>query len=57
MSRKGDYLFKRKGSANWWLRLQNTSVNGVFHKKYECSLKTPDRDLALIRANERILEH
>lgn len=51
------YLFKRKGSQNWYVRLQNVEKNGRIYKSFEKSLGTPDIDLARIRADAIIHEH
>jgi hypothetical protein len=59
MPRRGDYLFKRKGSQNWWLRLQYSgrAVEIMGTKKVETSLQTPDRQEAEIRAFDQIKAH
>ncbi|WP_457108518.1 hypothetical protein, partial [Methylobacterium sp. P5_C11] len=51
------YLFKRNGSQNWYVRLQNVEINGHIYKSFEKSLCTPDIDLARIRADRFIFEH
>ncbi|MCJ2007751.1 hypothetical protein [Methylobacterium sp. J-092] len=51
------YLFRRKGSQNWYVRLQNTVINDRHYKSFERSLGTTDKELALIRANELIIKH
>ena len=57
--RRGEYLFKRPGSQNWWLRLQYpadiAAVLGT--DKLQVSLGTPDKRLAMILAAPRILVH
>lgn len=51
------YLFKRRQSQNWYVRLQNVEINGHVYKSFEKSLGTPDIDLARIRADKLIYEH
>jgi hypothetical protein len=58
--RKGQYLFKRRGSQNWWLRFQYPA--DVAHicelpRTVEKSLATSDRALAEIRAAADIRQH
>lgn len=59
MGRPGDYLFKRKGSQNWWIRFQYTGryqkMRGV--SKVEFSLGTPNREEAEIKALDHISDH
>jgi len=59
MGRPGDYLFKRKGSQNWWIRFQYTgkfrTLRGV--SKVEFSLGTSNREEAEIKALDHISEH
>jgi hypothetical protein len=55
MPRRGDYLFKRKGSQNWWLRLQFT--DGARVSKIERSMGTPDRAEARLKAADLIKAH
>ncbi|MCP1537973.1 DUF6538 domain-containing protein [Methylorubrum extorquens] len=59
MPRKGDYLFKRQGSQNWYVRIQYPSwlADKLGRKKLEVSLETPDRYEAEIKAAEYITEH
>ncbi|EHP92855.1 DUF6538 domain-containing protein [Methylorubrum extorquens] len=59
MPRKGDYLFKRQGSQNWYVRIQYPSwlAASLGRKKLEVSLGTPDRDEAEIKAAEHITDH
>lgn len=59
MPRKGDYLFKRHGSQNWYVRIQYPSwlAASLGKKKLEVSLGTPDRDEAEIKAAEHITDH
>ncbi|MBO1021444.1 tyrosine-type recombinase/integrase [Methylobacterium sp. SD274] len=53
--RKADYLFKRPGSDNWWLRLQYPSV--MARRPLQKSLRTQDRYEAEIRALPMIQAH
>src|SRR5215211_1221192 len=62
--RKGQYLFKRTGSQNWWLRLQESPPNPHFSidpkwcpRKRVMSLGTPDRAEAEVRAADWIKLH
>jgi hypothetical protein len=57
--RQGEYLFLRKGSRNWTLRLQFTGELAVRfqRKKLEVSLGTPDKEVAKLRAAEAIANH
>lgn len=59
MPRTGDYLFKRKGSQNWYVRIQYppSLAKAEGKKKREISLGTPDREEAWIKASEYITEH
>jgi integrase len=59
MPRKGDYLFKRQGSQNWYIRIQYPQwlAENLGRKKLELSLETPDRDEAEIKAAEYIADH
>lgn len=67
MARKGNYLFQRKGSQNWHLRLQYPTaairsaaaalLGREVPKKIEKSLGTPDRRQAEVIAGPDILEH
>src|SRR3954465_9354938 len=59
MPRRGEYLFRRKGSQNWWLRLQYPEAVAaeVGRKKLERSLGTPDRIEAEVLAGPEIVEH
>jgi integrase len=50
IKRKRDYLFRRPGSQNWWIKLQAPS-------NVEKSLGTPDRAQAEILALPMIAEH
>ena len=59
MPRRGEYLYQRKGSSNWWLRLQ-IPIELQKHlgaKKIEKSLGTPDRTVAEIKAASDIALH
>jgi integrase len=56
MPRRGTYLFKRKGSNNWWLRFQYSVEFGRTHK-VERSLGTSDRTEAEILAADAIKAH
>src|SRR5687767_13147752 len=55
MPRKGSYLFKRKGSQNWWVRFQYRWAGRTIKK--ERSLGTPDRAEAEILAADDIKSH
>jgi integrase len=55
MPRKGEYLFKRPGSQNWWLRFQYPEA--MAKPKVQISLGTPDKGLAEIDALPHIFEH
>ena len=55
MPRSGSYLYKRKGSQNWWLRLYLPGTRGK--TKFEMSLGTPDRTEAEVIASEPIRGH
>lgn len=67
MARPGSYLYQRKGSRNWHLRLQYPSwaMRQAAHylfgymppKKVERSLGTPDRAEAELLAGPEILQH
>ncbi len=59
MTRKVDYLFLRKGSQNWHLKLQYPGDLGqkIGRKRIEKSLGTPDRAQAEILALPYIQEH
>ncbi|MHC2282982.1 integrase [Bradyrhizobium diazoefficiens] len=59
MARKTDYLFQRKGSQNWHIKLQYTGVlaEKMGRKKLERSLGTPDRAEAEILAMPMIEQH
>jgi len=59
MPRPGSYLYRQKGSLNWYLRLQYPPylAQREGRKKIERSLGTSDRLEAEIRAAEAILEH
>jgi hypothetical protein len=58
MPRPGKYLFKRKGSQNWWLRLQYTGrLREKFGAKKEISMGTSDYAEAELRAFEHIRDH
>ena len=52
MLRKADYLFLRKNSRNWHLKLQytGTAAELIGRKRLEKSLGTPDRAKAEILA-------
>lgn len=58
--RKGQYLFRRRGSQNWWVRFQYpadiASACGL-SRTVEKSLGTSDRALAEIRAAADIRQH
>jgi len=56
MPRRGDYLFKRKGSQNWWIRLQYIDDDGE-KRKTEKSLGTADRTEAEVFAAHMIKFH
>ena len=51
------YLFKRRGSQNWYVRIQNCFNNNRYYKSFEKSLGTSDKDLARIKADEIIFQH
>ena len=58
--RKGEYLFKRRGSSNWWVRFQipaKIAEECDLKPKTEKSLGTSDRTLAEIRAAPEIRAH
>jgi integrase len=55
--RKGDYLFKRAGSGNWWIRFQYPHAIPPNPKKVEFSLGTFDRTQAELKALPLIQEH
>lgn len=67
MARPGQYLFQRKGSQNWYLRLQYPTadmreaverlIGRLVPAKIEKSLGTPDRRQAEVIAGPEILEH
>jgi hypothetical protein len=59
MPRRGDYLYQRKGSANWWLRLQIPPElqEMLGAKKIEKSVGTSDRAQAEIKAANDIVLH
>ncbi|MGX1322550.1 integrase [Bradyrhizobium sp. USDA 377] len=59
MARKIDYLFLRKGSRNWHLKLQYTgaAAEQMGRKRLEKSLGTPDRAKAEILALSYIQQH
>lgn len=67
MARPGEYLYQRKGSRNWYLRLQYPSevmrsaaaslLGRDVPKKIEKSLHTTDRRQAEVIAGPEILEH
>ncbi|MGN6097082.1 MAG: hypothetical protein ACTHP8_12685, partial [Bosea sp. (in: a-proteobacteria)] len=67
MARPGQYLYQRKGSQNWYLRLQypNDTIRSAaasllgreVGKKVEKSLHTMDRRQAEVLAGPDILEH
>lgn len=59
MPRKGDYLFRRKGSQNWYLRIQYPKwlAEKEGRNKVEMSLGTPDKAEAEILAAEEITHH
>jgi hypothetical protein len=59
MARANNYLFKRKGSQNWQLKLQypGALAEVVGHKRIEKSLGTPDRAAAELIALPAIQEH
>jgi hypothetical protein len=66
MPRRGHYLFRRRNSQNWWLRLQypgelRSTAELVLGRKVgpkiERSLGTPDRREAEVIAASEILEH
>ena len=49
------YLYKRAGSANWWIKLQYPVELGL--RKVQKSLGTPDRREAEVLALPMIAEH
>jgi hypothetical protein len=55
--RRGDYLFKRPGSNNWWVRFQYPAAIRPDPKKDEISLGTPDRTEAELKALPLIQAH
>lgn len=56
MPRKGTYLFKRKGSSNWWIRFQyKLEFGGTY--KVEKSLGTADLTEAEFLAADLIKQH
>ena len=58
VGRKGEYLFKRRGSANWYIRFVYPPAEGQrYGKRMEFSLGTADRTLAEIAAVEEIKAH
>src|SRR3954471_12952820 len=57
MPRPGSYLFKRRGSQNWWLRFQYPNRIQPHPRKVEISLGTPDRTAAEIKALPMISAH
>ena len=57
MPRGGHYLFKRRGSQNWWIRFQYPDHLSPDPKKVEMSLGTPDRTEAEIKALPLIHGH
>ena len=57
MPRRGDYLFKRPGSQNWWVRFQYPDNVSPDLRKVEKSLGTPDRTEAEIKALPLIHSH
>ena|SRR5579859_1646298 len=54
-----DYLYRRKGSQNWWLRLQFNSEAAKISGKdeFRISMGTPDRKQAELNAAQYILHH
>ncbi|HKH96563.1 MAG TPA: hypothetical protein VKA39_08575, partial [Beijerinckiaceae bacterium] len=57
LPRKGDYLFKRAGSENWWIRFQYPNAIAPDPKKVELSLGTPDRTQAELKALPLVQAH
>jgi hypothetical protein len=58
MARKGDYLFKRSESQNWWIRFQYSGeLAEKFGRQVAFSLGTPDRTEAELRAIPEIHAH
>jgi hypothetical protein len=59
MARKTDYLFQRKGSQNWHIKLQYTGVlaEKMGRKRVEKTLGSPDRAEAEILAMPMIEQH
>lgn len=58
MARQRDYLFKRKGSQNWWVRFQYTGeLAELLGRKEERSLGTPDKAEAEVKALPLIHAH
>lgn len=58
MARHGEYLFKRRGSQNWWIRFQYPEhLKLKLGRKVEVSLGTPDRKIAEIEALSWIRAH
>src|SRR5438309_1952965 len=57
MPRQGSYLFKRRGSQNWWVRFQYPNRIQPHPRKVEISLRTPDRTEAEIKALPMIHAH
>jgi integrase len=55
--RKVDYLYRRPGSQNWWLRLQSPGRAGSPGKDRGMSLRTPNRAEAEIAALPIIADH
>jgi hypothetical protein len=58
--RKGEYLFRRRGSDNWWVRFQippDIAEVCDLKARAEKSLRTSYRALAEIGAADRIREH
>jgi integrase len=58
--RKGEYLFRRRGSGNWWVRFQippDIAEACDLKPRTERSLGTSDRALAEIRASDQIRQH
>lgn len=59
MPRKGEYLFKRKGSQNWWARFRYTGelAKSLGTRMREHSLGTPDRREAELKVLPLIQQH
>jgi integrase len=57
--RKGEYLFKRKGSQNWWARFRYTGelAKSLGTRMREHSLGTPDRREAELKVLPLIQQH